>query len=892
MSTETSKARTRRLASLAMPRRFRQTLESLRHQDVVARMGLGILAMLAMGAVMRIWNPPFPYYVGATIQRDIVARVPFITYNDDETERNREIAAAKVPYIYTRNSDNETLVTNINAIRRILEQAMQYESFEALPGELKEQFSPLEGVTESTESAEESRGFFKFLHPKVEPPRPVTPPPTVVVPTPPTEGLPKPAAPSRISKPETPSEATSETMPEAGDATKEPPTQSQTDTVSEPAAEMAATPAEPHPMEAAPPTPSTVPAVPAVPAEPIPAEPVIPPLDDLLSKVCSKLGEAMNPFFRCGLLHVSDVVEDPLARGSQSQVDIVEPTPDMPASLESRRETVPLADVLIERNFRLRQAIRQVVGSDHDGDLVYYCICRNWKSNLTRDLTLTQKAMQLARDNVVRVEKQYETSQRIVPATMRDGVLVPTLLTPAMVSLLRIENEAWLKTRTWQQCLARASAGYLFMLLLLLLTAYYVTLVAPQMIADMERLITVLSFSVLTLFAAVWLSTDSMRYGLLPLILYSQIITIQYRRRVGVVLGAILAIFTSMALGLSQLELFFYLGILLMVTLPLDRLRGRVQFVKIALYAILGSVLTASSIDILTGMPMGYELLDITMHTILQLLTAGLLIQGLIPFLERFLGVLSDARLLELCDVSNPLLNELVTRAPSTYNHSIALGTIAEKAADAINADGLLVRTAAYYHDIGKIYKPEYYAENQSPATGNPHDALEPTMSALIIIAHVKNGIELARQYHLPEQIIDLIEQHHGSTLVGSFYNAAKNRATLDAKVPDVDESTFRYPCLKPQTKEAVVLMLADSCESACRSLVDPAPARIEGLVRKISQARMEDSQFDESGMTLSDLRVVEDCIIKGLISYHHGRIKYPERIVVEKTGRPVPANS
>ena len=159
-------------------------------------------------------------------------------------------------------------------------------------------------------------------------------------------------------------------------------------------------------------------------------------------------------------------------------------------------------------------------------------------------------------------------------------------------------------------------------------------------------------------------------------------------------------------------------------------------------------------------------------------------------------------------------------------------------------------------------------------------------MSALIIIAHVKNGVDLARQYKLPQQIIDLIEQHHGSTLVAYFYNQAKNECVKNPNIPDVEESSFRYPCSRPQTKEAVVLMLADSCESACRALVEPTPARIQGLVRKISQDRLEDEQFDECDITLKELRIVEDHIIKVLISNHHGRIKYPERIKDDKNSK------
>ncbi|MDO4584101.1 MAG: HDIG domain-containing protein [Planctomycetia bacterium] len=862
MSTETSKARTRRLASIAMPSRLNKTLAHLTHRDVILRFVLMLGMILFMAGTMRVWNPPFSYYVGKIIHRDIVARVPFVTYNLDETEKNREIAGSRVPYIYTRNNDNETLVSNMNRILKILEEAMDAESLEALPPELREQFLPLEGMDGTLESQEESRVFFKFLHSRNKPvplPPPVSPP---------------------VSSPE--SSGKSETEAKGETTLPAPPSPA------------------PAGLEKSLPVPAAVSQLPAnlsadgnvggnsesnrVSEEKPRTEVVIPPLENTLSRVCSNIAQAMEPFFRRGLLHVSEVAEDPLGRGLQSQIDILEADASQQYSLQSRRETVSLSEVLIERNPAIREAIRQAVGSDEEGDNIYYCLCRNWKSNLVRDITLTQQAIKEAEDGVAPVVKQYEFSQRIVTANVQENAIVATPLTPAMVSLLRIENQEWNKTQRWSQKVTRSLAAALFMILLLLPTGYYISLVAPRIVSDFSRLTFVLFLSVAALTAAIFLSTDTFRYGLFPLILYGQLMTIQYRRRVGIVLAAILAIFVAMAVGMSLLELLFYLGVLLVVILPLDRLRGRMQFVKIAIFATFVTLLLAFCIRILGGAPLGYNLLEASLYNGLQLILAGLLIQGLLPFLERWLGVLSDARLLELCDISNPLLNELVNRAPSTYNHSIALGTIAEKAADAIHADGLLVRTAAYYHDIGKIYKPEYYAENQTPETGNPHDVLEPTMSALIIIAHVKNGIDLARQYKLPEPIIDLIEQHHGTTLVSYFYTQAKNRSALDSSIPDVEEVSFRYPCTKPQTKEAVVLMLADACESACRSLVDPAPARIENMVRKISQQRLEDDQLDESGMTLSELRIVEDSIIKGLISYHHGRIKYPERIVVKPT--------
>ncbi len=213
-------------------------------------------------------------------------------------------------------------------------------------------------------------------------------------------------------------------------------------------------------------------------------------------------------------------------------------------------------------------------------------------------------------------------------------------------------------------------------------------------------------------------------------------------------------------------------------------------------------------------------------------LMAGFFLGGSLPFIENALGIVTGISLLELGDNTHPLLQELVRRAPGTHNHSITVGAIAESAAERIGADALLVRIGAYFHDIGKMLKPHYFVENQVGPTSR-HAKLAPAMSTLIIIGHVKDGVDLGRQHHLPEPIIDLIEQHHGTTLVEYFYHEANRRNGTNPDASPVSESAYRYPGPKPQTKEAAILMVADAVESASRSLSDPTPSRLEGLVTR-----------------------------------------------------------
>ena len=248
--------------------------------------------------------------------------------------------------------------------------------------------------------------------------------------------------------------------------------------------------------------------------------------------------------------------------------------------------------------------------------------------------------------------------------------------------------------------------------------------------------------------------------------------------------------------------------------------------------------------------------------------------------MERWFDLQTDISLLELSDANHPLLKELVQRAPGTYNHSINVASISEAAAEAIGANGLLCRVGAYFHDVGKLRKPEYFIENQAGGA-NKHDDLVPTMSTLVIIAHVKDGSEIAKKHRLPQRIIDLIEQHHGTTLVEYFFKRAEKQQAErpdEEDSPEVDESDYRYPGPKPQTLEAAVMMLSDTVESASRALREPAPSRIESLVQEIAKKKLEDGQFDDCPITIEQLKAIQKSLIKSLNAMYHARVKYPEQ--------------
>ncbi|MEI6305235.1 MAG: HDIG domain-containing metalloprotein [Deltaproteobacteria bacterium] len=257
------------------------------------------------------------------------------------------------------------------------------------------------------------------------------------------------------------------------------------------------------------------------------------------------------------------------------------------------------------------------------------------------------------------------------------------------------------------------------------------------------------------------------------------------------------------------------------------------------------------------------------------LLCAGFA-SGFIPLIESLFQYTTDIKLLELANLNSPLLRDLMVRSPGTYHHSVVVGNLVEAAAESINANPLLARVAAYYHDIGKASKPLYFIENQT-GEENRHDKLTPNMSALILISHIKEGAEQAREKHLGQPIIDIIRQHHGTGLIKYFYDRAKNLA--EGSGQSVEEQDFRYPGPKPQTREAGIVMLADCVEAASRTLVNPTPDRIQGMVQKIINNIFIDGQLDECELTLKNLHEIAKSFNRILNGIFHHRIDYPEPV-------------
>jgi len=292
-----------------------------------------------------------------------------------------------------------------------------------------------------------------------------------------------------------------------------------------------------------------------------------------------------------------------------------------------------------------------------------------------------------------------------------------------------------------------------------------------------------------------------------------------------------------------------------------------------------GGIIGAAKFVLITGIMLlnnstALEILKESPWGLVSGILSSILAIGTLPFLENAFGITSAIKLLELSNPNQPLLRKLLLDAPGTYHHSIIVGNLAEAGAEAVGADSLLARVGANYHDIGKLKRPYFFIENQL-SSDNPHDKLSPPLSALIITSHVKDGLEIAKEYRLPNCITDFIAQHHGTSLLSFFYKKALDSG--DEK--KTDEASYRYEGPKPKTREVAIVMLADCVEAAVRSMPKPTQGKIEGLIRQIIKDKLSDEQLDECDLTLKDLDKIASAFAKVLTGIFHTRIEYPDKL-------------
>lgn len=411
-----------------------------------------------------------------------------------------------------------------------------------------------------------------------------------------------------------------------------------------------------------------------------------------------------------------------------------------------------------------------------------------------------------------------------------------------------------------------------------LLIVAYIYVFNRELLAKTDKLLMITVIFVITLIISKAISNISIY--LIPIGSSAMLLAILIEPRLGLLINICLAVLLSILTGN---DIVFIVMAIVGGTVGVFSVLNTQQRSGIL---ISGLVVGLANVATIVGIEFIYsneltKIMSLAIYGFINGLLCAILTIGTLPLWENIFGIVTPLKLLELANPNHPILKKLLIETPGTYHHSIIVGNLSESAADAVGGNSLLARVGSFYHDIGKTKRPYFFKENQLTSE-NPHDKINPSLSSLIITGHIKDGIELAKKYKLPREIIDFIEQHHGDTLVAYFYHKAKNDDSIDF----VDEQTFRYIGPKPRSKEVAIVMLADSVEAAVRSLSSPTKEKIEKLVTKIIKEKLEDGQLEDSDLTLKELEKIKQTFIKIILGIFHERIEYPDLDVKDLKGR------
>jgi putative nucleotidyltransferase with HDIG domain len=609
--------------------------------------------------------------------------------------------------------------------------------------------------------------------------------------------------------------------------------------------------------------------------------------DKQLDKFDQTMKAVFQPLEENGLL---DLLSHDLAKGNQEKIKVyIGDKVDEAKVVEVASVRIPEVKKTLLSN--LRNEIKRTFPastSELVGSMVFNFVSEiGLPITLRYDSALSESIRKQVLEGLPAITTPYLPGESVLAAGGKP-------LGVAELELLKQEHNAWISQLPLSEQLIRLISFFGMLAAMYLLVGLYIYFqYDPSLVRDTGRFVRLMMLVFVVCWGCWCAANDAWRAEVIPIVICAITATIAYGRPFALVLLTTMIITITLALGQGSDSLVVLGAAACSAILFLGRIRSRTRLIyvgfgtaAITATTLLGvGVMVGQTVDMVPGLGTnsisGSMILGLLTQLVAEagrhaiyVMTACLLMTGLLPIVERLFGVQTDLSLLELGDTAHPLLRQLAQRAPGTFNHSINVAAIAEPAAESIGGNGLLTRVGAYFHDIGKMFKPTYFVENQSG--GNRHDSLQPAMSTLVIIAHVKDGADLARQYRLPQPIIDFIEQHHGTTLVEYFFRQATKKSEEDPNGEEVSEHGFRYPGPKPQSLEAAVLMLADAVESASRTLVEPTSARLQNLVNDIATKRLLDGQFEECGMTLSQLGLVKQSLVKSLTAIYHGRLKYP----------------
>lgn len=361
---------------------------------------------------------------------------------------------------------------------------------------------------------------------------------------------------------------------------------------------------------------------------------------------------------------------------------------------------------------------------------------------------------------------------------------------------------------------------------------------------------------------------------IIPFALGPLAITTLINNRVSLITNLMTLVLIGIITKFNIVVIFISLFNVILGTVFLKRLKSRIHFIKLSIWFSLTNVIILSTVNVIVGNVKTYILMEI-IFAFLSGILSSIIVAGILPIFENVFNIVTSMKLLELINPEHPLLKKLVVEAPGTYNHSLMVANLAEAASDAIGANSLLTRVSAYYHDIGKTGRPYFFKENQV-GNKNPHDRIDPLTSANIIFSHVKYGLQLAREYKLPQFVEHAIEGHHANTLAKYFYLTMKNNSEHPEQVKEKD---FRYGGELPRTKEVTILMFADSVEAAVRSLSEPTQENIKKMIENVVDDKIRDGQLKNSPISFKDIEIIKESFAKTLKGIYHERIEYPKDV-------------
>jgi len=415
-------------------------------------------------------------------------------------------------------------------------------------------------------------------------------------------------------------------------------------------------------------------------------------------------------------------------------------------------------------------------------------------------------------------------------------------------------------------------AKYLLTALILFLFVLYLSTNRQKIFADNRKLLllTILIFLQMAL-GAIIVNTLDWSAFLIPTTLSSMLIGILLDPGVGFVGTVIIALLLGGITGFDYFFMFLTLFVGIIAIYSVTHIRTRNQIFKAILYIIIAYFGVNFTFGILRFEEFKEIFQVFSYYMLPNAILAPFITYMTLGLFERTFDITTDITLLELSDLNHPLLKELAVKAPGTFHHSIILGNLAEAAAKAVSGNPLLARVGSYYHDIGKMVKPEYFVENEK-GSESKHNSLAPNMSALILASHVKSGLEMAEEYNLPKIIRDFIPEHHGKNLMSFFYD----KALKSKEINEVNEMDYRYPGPSPQSKETAIVMLADTVEAASKTLSNPTPSRMRKLVEDLVEKRFLEGELDDSELTMQDLKRITDAFLSVLSGIYHKRVEYP----------------